>query len=130
LSLEWIFGQLFAPVAFLMGIDPADTHRIGSLLGTKLVANEHVAYITLTKTAAYADLKHAALHTPAYRTLMLTTFALTGFANFSSIGIQIGGIGGIAPDRRHDLAKLGMRALFGGFLVTLINAAVAGMLME
>jgi CNT family concentrative nucleoside transporter len=132
LSLEWIFGELFSPLAFLMGIDPADTHRIGSLLGTKLVANEHVAYITLTKTAAYADLKHATMATNphAYRTLMLTTFALTGFANFSSIGIQIGGIGGIAPNRRHDLAKLGMRALFGGFLVTLINAAVAGMLME
>jgi CNT family concentrative nucleoside transporter len=125
LSLEWIFGQLFSPAAFLMGIDPADTHRIGSLLGTKLVANEHVAYITLTKDAAFADLQHPT-DPHAIRTLMLATFALTGFANFSSIGIQIGGIGGIAPDRRHDLARLGSRALFGGFLVTLINAAVAG----
>ncbi|HEX4592059.1 MAG TPA: nucleoside transporter C-terminal domain-containing protein [Gemmataceae bacterium] len=129
LSLEWMFGQLFSPVAFLMGIDPADTHRIGSLLGTKLVANEHVAYITLTKTAAYADLRNLA-DPHARRTLMLVTFALTGFANFSSIGIQIGWIGGIAPDRRHDLAKLGTRALFGGFLVTLINAAVAGMMID
>jgi concentrative nucleoside transporter, CNT family len=125
LSLEWIFGRIFSPAAFLMGVDPADTHRIGSLLGTKLVANEHVAYITLTKDAAFADLQHPT-DPRAIRTLMLATFALTGFANFSSVGIQIGGIGGIAPERRHDLAKLGSRALFGGFLVTLINAAVAG----
>jgi CNT family concentrative nucleoside transporter len=128
LSLEWIFGKIFSPAAFLIGIDPADTHRIGSLLGTKLVANEHVAYITLTKDPAFADLRN--LNDPhAKRTLMLATFALTGFANFSSIGIQIGGIGGIAPERRHDLAKLGTRALFGGFLVTLINAAIAGMFL-
>ena len=105
MSLEWIFGQLFSPVAYLMGIDPAETHKVGSLLGTKLVANEHVAYIALTKDPAYKEL----LSVP--RTLKLTTFALTGFANFSSIGIQIGGIGGIAPDRRHDLAKLGMRRI-------------------
>ncbi|HEY1375550.1 MAG TPA: nucleoside transporter C-terminal domain-containing protein [Gemmataceae bacterium] len=122
MSLEWIFGQLFAPVAYLIGVDPAETHKVGSLLGTKLVANEHVAYITLTKDPAFKGLLSP-------RTFMLTTFALTGFANFSSIGIQIGGIGGIAPDRRHDLAKLGIRALFGGFLVTIINAAVAGTLV-
>jgi len=125
LSLEWIFGKIFSPAAFLIGVDPADTERIGSLLGTKLVANEHVAYITLTKDPAFADLRNIA-DPHAKRTLMLATFALTGFANFSSIGIQIGGIGGIAPERRHDLAKLGTRALFGGFLVTLINAAIAG----
>jgi CNT family concentrative nucleoside transporter len=125
LTLEWIFGQIFAPVAFLMGVDPAQTHQVGSLLGTKLVANEHVAYITLTKDPAFAALRN--LNDPHMkRVFMLTTFALTGFANFSSIGIQIGGIGGIAPERRHDLAKLGTRALFGGFLVTLINAAIAG----
>jgi concentrative nucleoside transporter, CNT family len=125
LSLEWIFGQIFSPAAFLMGVDPADTHKVGSLLGTKLVANEHVAYISLTKDPAFAALRNLA-DPHAKRTFMLTTFALTGFANFSSIGIQIGGIGGIAPERRHDLAKLGSRALFGGFLVTLINAAIAG----
>jgi CNT family concentrative nucleoside transporter len=123
LSLEWIFGQLFSPVAFLMGVDPSETHKVGSLLGTKLVANEHVAYIELTKNPAFKGMLSP-------RTFMLTTFALTGFANFSSIGIQIGGIGGIAPERRHDLAKLGTRALFGGFLVTLINAAVAGILID
>jgi CNT family concentrative nucleoside transporter len=123
MSLEWIFGQLFSPVAFLMGVDPAETHKVGSLLGTKLVANEHVAYVKLTKDPMFKGLLSP-------RTFMLTTFALTGFANFSSIGIQIGGIGGIAPERRHDLAKLGTRALFGGFLVTLINAAVAGILID
>jgi CNT family concentrative nucleoside transporter len=122
LSLEWLFGQLFSPAAFLMGVDPAETHTVGSLLGTKLVANEHVAYVKLTKDPLF-------MGQLSPRAFMLTTFALTGFANFSSIGIQIGGIGGIAPDRRHDLAKLGSRALFGGFLVTLINAAVAGVLL-
>ena len=103
---EWIFGQLFSPLLFISwALILRSTQKVGWLLGTKLVANEHVAYIALTKDPAYKEL----LSVP--RTLKLTTFALTGFANFSSIGIQIGGIGGIAPDRRHDLAKLGMRRI-------------------
>jgi len=121
LTLEEIFGHVFSPVAYLMGVDPADTDKVGSLLGIKLAANEHVAYLSLTKNAEYAGLSP--------RSKLLAVYALTGFANFSSIGIQLGGIGALAPDRRADLARLGMRALFVGFLATVINATVAGLIM-
>lgn len=123
LTLKQIFGWLFAPVAFLLGIDPSETQKVGSLLGIKLAANEHVAFLELKawKEQGYAFLSK--------RSQDIAVFALTGFANFASVGIQLGGIGAIAPGRRADLAKLGMRALFVGFLATLINAAVAGLLM-
>jgi CNT family concentrative nucleoside transporter len=123
LNLETIFGWLFAPVAFLLGVDPAETGKVGSLLGIKLAANEHVAFLKLKewKAAGEAILSN--------RSQQLAVYALTGFANFASVGIQLGGIGSIAPNRRTDLAKLGMKALFVGFLATLINAAVAGLLM-
>lgn len=121
LTLEEIFGHIFSPVAFLMGVTPEDTGKVGSLLGMKLAANEHVAYLSLTKHAEFADL--------APRSKLLAVYALTGFANFSSIGIQLGGIGALAPERRADLARLGMKALFVGFLATIINATVAGLLM-
>ena len=87
----------------------------------KLAANEHVAYLSLTKSSEYAGLSD--------RSKLLAVYALTGFANFSSIGIQLGGIGALAPERRADLARLGMRALFVGFLATVINATVAGLIM-
>jgi len=122
LSLEWLFGKVFSPIAFLMGVDWADTNAVGSLLGTKLVANEFVAYLQLTSP----DVKAAI----SPRSFQLAVFALTGFANFSSIGIQIGGIGAMAPNRRADLARLGLRALFVGFLATLVNASLAGILMD
>jgi len=123
LNLETLFGWLFAPVAFLLGVDPAETGRVGSLLGIKLAANEHVAFLKLKewKTAGETILSS--------RSQLLAVYALTGFANFSSVGIQLGGIGAIAPGRRSDLARLGMRALFVGFLATLVNAAIAGLLM-
>jgi concentrative nucleoside transporter, CNT family len=123
LSLQWLFGQLFSPVAFLMGVDSADQEKVGSLLGSKLAINEHYAYLQMKTWKATPDFM-----TP--RSYMLAAFALTGFANFSSVGIQLGGIGAMAPERRHDLARLGMRALFVGFTATLLNAAVAGMLLE
>jgi concentrative nucleoside transporter, CNT family len=121
LSLQLMFAELFSPVASLMGVPSADTGRVGQLLGTKLVLNEFVAYTVLTGP----DFK--AVMDP--RSVALSAYALTGFANFASIGIQLGGIGAMAPERRSDLAKLGVRALLGGFLATLINAAVAGVLM-
>ena len=123
LKLETIFGWLFAPVAFLLGIEPGETQKVGSLLGIKLAANEHVAFLKLKEWKAMGT---AFL---SERSQLIAVFALTGFANFASVGIQLGGIGAIAPGRRADLAKLGMRALFVGFLATLINAAVAGLLM-
>jgi CNT family concentrative nucleoside transporter len=120
LSLSRIFAVLFAPVAILMGIPPADVPAMGDLLGTKLVANEFVAYVKLTTEykGAISD-----------RSYTLATYALTGFANFASIGIQLGGIGAMAPTRRGDLARLGSRALLAGFVATLINAAIAAILL-
>jgi CNT family concentrative nucleoside transporter len=120
LSLGAIFSWVFAPVAFLMGVLESDIARVADLLGTKLVANEFVAYSKFREY--YAELSP--------RARILATYALTGFANIASIGIQLGGIGALAPSRRQDLARLGGRALFIGFLVTLINASIAGMLLE
>ncbi|MBP3954131.1 Na+ dependent nucleoside transporter domain protein [Gemmata sp. G18] len=124
LKLETIFGWLFAPVAFLLGVEPAECERVGSLLGIKLAVNEHVAYLTLKEWTQTGSVPLTD------RSRMLAVYALTGFANFASVGIQLGGIGAIAPGRRADLAKLGMKALFIGFLATLINAAIAGILMQ
>jgi CNT family concentrative nucleoside transporter len=122
LKLGDVFGWAFSPLAYLLGIEGGDATRVGNLLGTKLVANEFVAY---TELKGYLD---AGQLSP--RSRVLATYALTGFANFASIGIQLGGIGAMAPTRRADLARLGGWALFTGFLVTLVNAAIAGVLLE
>jgi len=123
LSLQKIFGWVFSPAAFLMGIEMPDVSKVGSLLGAKLAINEHYAYLVMKGWRATADYM-----TP--RSYTLAAFALTGFANFASVGIQLGGISGIAPERRHDLARLGLRALFVGFMATLLNASIAGVLLE
>jgi CNT family concentrative nucleoside transporter len=120
LSLARVFSWVFAPVAVLMGVPPKDVPAIGDLLGTKLVANEFVAYVKLTGT--YRGVIDD-------RSYTLATYALTGFANFASIGIQLGGIGGMAPTRRGDLARLGSKALIAGFIATLINASIAAALL-
>jgi CNT family concentrative nucleoside transporter len=120
LTLARVFAWVFAPVAIMMGTPAADVGPMADLLGTKLVANEFVAFVKLT--SEYRSVI-------GERTLVLATFALTGFANLGSIGIQLGGIGGMAPTRRGDLARLGSRALLAGFLATLINACVAAMLL-
>jgi CNT family concentrative nucleoside transporter len=122
LSLKKVFGWMFSPAAVLMGVEPGDAHTVGGLLGSKLAVNEHFAYLEMKKLIPIQAMSE--------RSFRLAAFALTGFANFSSIGIQIGGIGAIAPDRRHDLARLGGRALFAGFLATLLNASVAGILIK
>jgi CNT family concentrative nucleoside transporter len=123
LSLGMMFGWLFSPAAYLMGVDTADVEKVGSLLGSKLAINEHFAYLQMKgwKTTP---------HFMTDRSYKLAAFALTGFANFASVGIQLGGIGAMAPDRRHDLARLGGRALFVGFTATLLNAAIAGVLID
>ena len=120
LTLARVFSWVFAPLAILMGTPRADIGPMADLLGTKLVANEFVAFVKLT--SQYKEVI-------SERTLVLATFALTGFANLGSIGIQLGGIGAMAPTRRGDLARLGGRALLAGFLATLINACVASMLL-
>jgi concentrative nucleoside transporter, CNT family len=135
LSLELIFSKIFSPVAFLTGVAPEDAPRVGELLGKKLVLNEFVAIKDLTDTNAVMESgvktgnQKVVVQGMQDRSYRIAVFALTGFANLSSIGIQLGGIGAIAPDRRGDLARLGMTALLGGFLATLINAAIAGILM-
>ena len=121
LSLSQIFGWVFAPFAFLMGVAQEQIFQVGDLLGTKLVANEFVGYVRMTGYVEAGEL--------GVRSATIATFALCGFANLSSLGIQIGGIGGLVPSRRDDLAKLSLLALAGGSLVTLINAAVAGVLL-
>jgi len=120
LSLSKVFSWVFAPMAVLMGVPWKDVPAVADLLGTKLVANEFVAFVKLT--SQYRE-------TLDPRSYSLATFALTGFANFGSIGILLGGIGGMAPARRSDLARLGTRALLAGFLATLVNASIAAMLL-
>lgn len=120
LTLARVFSWVFAPIAVLMGTPRADVGPMADLLGTKLVANEFVAFVKLT--SEYRSVM-------SERAYVLATFALTGFANLGSIGIQLGGIGAMAPTRRGDLARLGGRALLAGFLATLINACVASMLL-
>lgn len=118
LNLSTLFGFVFAPIAWLIGVPWSDAMDVGSLLGTKVVLNEFVAYAQLT------DMKDSLQP----KSLLIATFALCGFANFSSIAIQIGGIGGLAPERKSELAQLGLRAVLGGTLATLLTAAMAGAL--
>jgi CNT family concentrative nucleoside transporter len=123
LALKDLFGVLFAPVAWILGVPWGDAHTVGRLMGEKLVINEFVAYTDLS-----AILKgHTNVHIgPQAETI--ATFALCGFANFSSIAIQIGGIGEIAPSRRQDLARLGIKALLCGTLASYLSASLAGLL--
>jgi len=119
LSMQQIFGWVFAPVAWSMGVPWRDAPVIGNLLGTRMVLNEFVAYSQLGPLKGTLDPK----------SFTIATFALCGFANFSSIGIQIGGIGALAPNRRHDLARLGLRAMFAGTLANFMTATIAGFLL-
>ncbi|MEQ1727286.1 MAG: NupC/NupG family nucleoside CNT transporter [Vicinamibacterales bacterium] len=119
LSLGRIFGWVFAPIAWTMGVPWKDAPTIGNLLGTRMALNEFVAYSQLGPLKASLDPK----------SFTIATFALCGFANFSSIGMQIGGIGGLAPNRRHDLARLGLRAMFAGTLANFMTATIAGFLL-
>lgn len=121
LTLENILGYLFAPFAFVMGVPTQDIVTAGSLLGQKTVINEFVAYAQL------AD--HIANGTLLPRTIVILTYALCGFANFASIAIQVGGIGSLAPNRRKDLAQLGVKALIGGTVAAFLTATIAGMLI-
>ncbi len=122
-SLSAALGYLFAPFAWLMGIEAKDCLLAGELLGKKMVANEFVSYVQLSQwmqPGSGVELSQ--------RSVIILTYALCGFANFSSIGIQLGGIGGLAPERRRDLARLGFRAMLGGSLACFMTACVAGIL--
>jgi concentrative nucleoside transporter, CNT family len=120
-SLQTLFGNALRPIAFLMGVPWGDAAAVGNLLGVKLSLNEFVAYGTLHNYIAAGTL--------SARSIVISTYALCGFANFSSIGIQIGGISAIAPMRKSDLAKIGLKAMFAGALVSMFTATIAGLLL-
>jgi len=118
-SLERLFGAIFAPVAWLLGVSWKDASTIGNLLGTRLVLNEFVSFLQLGPLKAQLD----------PRSFTIATYALCGFANFSSIAIQIGGIGALAPNRKSDLARLGLKAVAAGTMANFMSAAIAGILL-
>lgn len=118
-SLESIFGAIFAPIAWVIGIPWHDCPAIGNLLGTRMILNELVAFSMLGPQKAVL----------APRSFTIATFALCGFANLSSIGIQIGGIGALAPNKKGELARLGLRAMLAGTMANLMSASIAGMLL-
>jgi CNT family concentrative nucleoside transporter len=118
-SLERLFGLVFAPFAWLLGVSWKDATPIGNLLGTRMVLNEFVAFLELGKLKEALDA----------RSFVIATFALCGFANFSSIAIQIGGIGALAPSRKSDLARLGVKAMLAGTLANAMSACIAGILL-
>jgi len=123
LSMEFILGNLFAPVAFIIGVPAEDITIVGQLLGEKTILNEFYAYGTLSALKANGAIAN-------YRSIVIATYALCGFANFASIGIQIGGIGVLAPSQRDTLAKFGIKALIGGTVAALLTATIAGMLLR
>lgn len=121
LSLEAILGRLMAPVAWLMGVPLADCQAVGALLGKKTILNELLAYLDLKELIAQNQISQ--------RGVIIATYALCNFANIGSIGITIGGITGMAPERQHDLARMGLRSMIGGLLAGFVTAAIAGVLV-
>jgi CNT family concentrative nucleoside transporter len=119
LSLERIFGWVFSPLAWVIGVEWNDAQTVGMLLGKKVVLNELVAY----------DALRGMTGSLAPRSFTIATFALCGFANFASVAVQIGGIGGLVPSRRAVIAQYGLRCMIGGALTTLMTACFAGMLL-
>ncbi len=118
-SMEQLFGMVFAPIAWLLGVSWKDCAAIGQLLGERLVTNEFIAFIDLGKIKSQLD----------FKSFTIATYALCGFANFSSIAIQVGGIGALVPERKSDLARLGMRAVLAGTMANFMSACIAGMLL-
>jgi CNT family concentrative nucleoside transporter len=120
-TLQNIFGWVNAPFAWLMGVPSQDCLSIGQILGERIVLNEFVGYLDLTENAERLYLDP--------RSFTIATYALCGFANFSSIAIQVGGIGSLAPERRSEMAQLGFRAMIGGLLAAYMTASLAGFLL-
>ncbi len=123
LTLQQLLGYIFSPIAWVMGVPWVDSVHIGQLLGTKMVVNELVGYAELQKMLGDPEIQLQD------RSVIIATYALCGFANFGSIGIQLGGIGGIAPDRKHDLAKVAFRAMIAGTIAAFMTATIAGVLV-
>jgi CNT family concentrative nucleoside transporter len=122
INLNFILGYMLSPISWIIGVPWQDAVKVGSLIGEKIVINEFIAYLDLGKMVHMGELSEKAR--------IISTYALCGFANFSSIAIQIGGIGGIAPNRRKDLARYGLRAVLGGSLATFMTATIAGFLVS
>lgn len=120
LSFQWLLGKLFSPLAFIMGVPTSDVSSAGSLLGQKIMLNEFVAYSDLSNLISSGALQE--------KTILIMTYALCGFANISSVAIQIGGIGAMAPEKKGVISKLGFKALIGGALATCLTATIAGIL--
>jgi len=118
-TLQGILGRVFAPIAWLLGVKWNDCATVGNLLGTRLILNEFVAYVDLGKIGSTLD----------PRSFVIATYALCGFANLSSVAIQVGGIGALAPSRKSDLARLGMKAVACGTMANFMSACIAGMLL-
>ena len=119
-NLQTVLGWVFRPIAWVMGVPWHDSGAIGSLLGTRMVLNEFIAYAQLGPMKDSLD----------PRSFTIASFALAGFANFSSVGIQLGGIGALVPERKHDLARLGLRAMLAGTLANFLSASIAGILLQ
>ena len=122
LSLELILGTVCAPIAWILGVPMEDIMTIGQLLGEKTVLNEFFAYLSLAEMVEGGQLTNP-------KSIIIATYALCGFANFASVGIQIGGIGSLAPGQRKNLTELGIRALIGGTIAAFLTAAIAGMII-
>lgn len=127
LSLEFILGYLFSPLMWVIGVCKEDMALVGRLLGEKLIASEFVGYTSLANLKATGNSVYGSF--TEYKSIIMATYMLCGFANFASIGIQIGGIGGLAPNKRGFLSKQGMRALVGGTLASLLSATIIGMIL-
>jgi len=121
-SFRELAGFVFAPVSFLLGVPWKDCAEVGQLLGVKVIFNEFLSYMDLSAMAAKGEI--------SARAQMIATYALCSFANFGSLGILIGGIGGLAPERKKDVTRLGLKALLAGMLAGLLTAAVAGLLVQ
>jgi len=118
-SMQGILARIFAPIAWMLGVKWNDCAAVGNLLGTRLILNEFVAFVDLGKIGSTLDPK----------SFVIATYALCGFANLSSVAIQVGGIGALAPTRKSDLARLGMRAMAAGTMANFMSACIAGMLL-
>ena len=125
LSIEFILGYLFAPLMWLIGVPSIDMTLMGQLLGIKLAASEFIGYIQLSELKDVTN----GIHLTYEKSVIMATYMLCGFANFASIGIQIGGIGSLAPGQRKTLSEFGLKALIGGTIASLMSATIAGMII-
>jgi CNT family concentrative nucleoside transporter len=127
LSLKFIMGYVFAPIVWLMGVVAEDITLVGRLLGEKLIMTEFIAYVSLAELKSVGDAAFGSF--VSEKSIIMSTYALCGFANFASIGIQIGGIGTLAPNKRKLISELGFRALLAGSLASLLSATIVGMIL-